>query len=72
MVKEGCNKVFLVFFQAPETAGLLLLLLQYPSGLFRLPMMNGWHVVLTKREYIEELRKAPEELASLDIILEEV
>ena len=45
---------------------------QWPNGIFKIPDMLQWLVVVTESRVIEEIRKAPESVLSFMASLDEV
>ena len=46
--------------------------IQYKGGLFRVPLLTRWTVIVTGPKFIEELRKAPDEQLSFEDAIDEV
>ncbi|KAF8574248.1 cytochrome P450 [Ramaria rubella] len=44
---------------------------KYKPGVFRLPDMNRWHILVSDQKHIDELRKAPDDVLSLDAATED-
>ncbi|KAF8583917.1 cytochrome P450 [Ramaria rubella] len=45
---------------------------QFKGGVFRLPDMNRWYIMVCGKKHVEELSTAPEELLSLKDVLNEI
>jgi hypothetical protein len=45
---------------------------QYQSGMFRIPELNRWHVIVAGPQLTEELHKAPDDVLSFDAAVKDV
>ena len=45
---------------------------QHKNGVFKVPELERWHVIVTSPKLVEEVRKAPEDVLSLSYFLDEV
>lgn len=46
--------------------------LQHKNGVFKVPEIERWHVIVTKPELVEEVRKAPDDALSFEYAVDEV
>ena len=72
MTFEGCKKVIGIASSMFHARLLTFFHEQYPNGLFRIPMLQGWLVLCSGPQLLEDIRKADGSELSIHQAIDEV